>query len=144
MSAFKNATEFFHACESGKGWEACKGFAEPNAGFDSQAFALTDIQTLEDYTHWMQGITNGPMAGSHYELTTSAFDHEKNTAIFFGTFFGIHSGEGGPVAATGKKCASHYVYVMQLSDEGKVTHMTKIWNDGWALKELGWTDTQTT
>ncbi|MEZ8029013.1 hypothetical protein [Enterovibrio norvegicus] len=138
MSAFQNATEFFHACESGRGWEACRGFAEHDAGFDSQATALTDISTLEAYTHWMHDIIHGPLLGSQYELNEATYDNENNTAIFFGTFFGVHSGEGGPIAPTGKKCASHYVYVMRLSDEGKITHMTKIWNDGWALAELGW------
>jgi len=27
--------------------------------------------------------------------------------------------------------------VMEFQD-GKISHMTKIWNAGWALKELGW------
>jgi len=26
---------------------------------------------------------------------------------------------------------------MEFQD-GKISHMTKIWNAGWALKELGW------
>jgi hypothetical protein len=30
-----------------------------------------------------------------------------------------------------------YVYVMNFED-GKIRHMTKIWNDGFALKMLGW------
>ncbi len=27
--------------------------------------------------------------------------------------------------------------MMEFQD-GKISHMTKIWNAGWALKELGW------
>jgi len=23
-------------------------------------------------------------------------------------------------------------------EDGKIRHMTKIWNSGWAMKELGW------
>jgi hypothetical protein len=23
-------------------------------------------------------------------------------------------------------------------EDGKISHMTKIWNAGWAMKELGW------
>jgi hypothetical protein len=30
-----------------------------------------------------------------------------------------------------------YVYAMDFED-GKIKHMTKIWNAGWAMKELGW------
>jgi hypothetical protein len=29
------------------------------------------------------------------------------------------------------------VYVMQF-DGDKIRHMTKIWNDGFSLKQLGW------
>jgi len=29
------------------------------------------------------------------------------------------------------------VYVMQF-DGDKIHHMTKIWNDGYSLKQLGW------
>ena len=36
-----------------------------------------------------------------------------------------------------KSTQSDYVYNMHFAD-GKIGHMTKIWNAGWALKELGW------
>jgi hypothetical protein len=32
---------------------------------------------------------------------------------------------------------SAYVYVMQFTGD-KISHMTKIWHSGMALKELGW------
>ena len=38
---------------------------------------------------------------------------------------------------TGKKTTSDYVYVMQFNGD-KISHMTKIWHSGMALKELGW------
>ena len=37
----------------------------------------------------------------------------------------------------GKSTRTDYVYVMQFAD-GKIAHMTKIWNAPWAMKELGW------
>jgi hypothetical protein len=30
-----------------------------------------------------------------------------------------------------------YVYVMEF-DGDKIRHLTKIWNAGWAMKELSW------
>jgi len=51
-------------------------------------------------------------------------------------FSGTHTGEGGP-PPTGKSTRSDYVYSMEF-DGDKIRHMTKIWNSGWALKELGW------
>jgi len=44
---------------------------------------------------------------------------------------------GGPVPATGRTTHSHYVYVVKVKG-GKVAAMTKIWNSGFALRELGW------
>ncbi|MEA2808430.1 MAG: hypothetical protein QOJ17_2571, partial [Rhodospirillaceae bacterium] len=34
MAAIKEvATQFFEACEAGKGWEACKAYCKPDATF---------------------------------------------------------------------------------------------------------------
>jgi hypothetical protein len=46
-------------------------------------------------------------------------------------------GPGGPCEPTGKKATSDYVYVMQFTDDN-ISHLTKIWHSGMALKELGW------
>jgi len=53
------------------------------------------------------------------------------------SFHGTHTGPGGPVRATGRSISTDYVYVMQLAGD-KISHMTKIWNAGLALKDLGW------
>ena len=52
-------------------------------------------------------------------------------------FSGTHGSEDGPMPPTGKSTGTHYVYVMEF-EGGKISHMTKIWNAGWAMKELGW------
>ena len=39
---------------------------------------------------------------------------------------------------TGKSVEGDYVYVMQF-DGDKIRHLTKIWNDGISLQQLGWT-----
>jgi hypothetical protein len=41
------------------------------------------------------------------------------------------------VSPTGKRAESDYAYVIRMA-VGRVQHMTKIWNDNWALQELGW------
>ena len=38
---------------------------------------------------------------------------------------------------TGRRTSTDYVYVMQFEGD-KIVHMTKIWNAGLALKDLGW------
>ena len=52
-------------------------------------------------------------------------------------FHATHTGPGGPVPPSGKSLKTDYVYVMQFKDD-KISHMTKIWNDGLALKQVGW------
>jgi hypothetical protein len=38
---------------------------------------------------------------------------------------------------TGKTTHADYVYVI-VFEGGVSRHMTKIWNAGWTMKELGW------
>ena len=39
-----------------------------------------------------------------------------------------------PCPPTGKSTSSDYVYVMEFED-GKISHLTKIWNAGWAMSQ---------
>lgn len=138
MNLLENAEFFFHNCESAKGWESCKEFVAEKATFYAQSEPLVDVTAIKDYVDWMAGLGSITMPGCSYEINASAFDKDKNTAIFFATFTGTHSGEGGPVPPTNKTTNSHYVYALKMNGEGKVENMTKIWNASWALKELGW------
>ncbi len=138
MLAFENATEFFHACESLKGWDGCKQYVAPNASFSAQCEPLVEVDTVEAYTTWMAGLGSTTLAGCSYDLHSSSYDEANKTAIFFATLTGKHVGEGGPVPPTNKETRTHYVYVLSMNDEGQVEKMTKIWNAPWALKELGW------
>ena len=52
-------------------------------------------------------------------------------------FHGTHTGAGGPVPPTGRSTSTDYVYVMQFTGD-KISQMTKIWNAGFAMRELGW------
>lgn len=135
--SFAQATAFFHACESLKGWEECSKFCTEDATFSGQCEPLVDIKTLKAYTEWMKGFGLTTVPGCKYELNSSVFDKDNGMAMFFGTFTGTHTGEGGPVEPTGKQTVSQYVYIVKMG-EGKITHMTKVWNAPWALKELGW------
>ena len=138
MSKLENARKFFDACESGKGRSGCADYVADGATFHAQAGAVADIETLLDYTDWMEGGIAGPFTDTHYDIHASAFDEENSTALFFGTFHATHGGEGGPVPPTGKSTSSEFVYAMKMNDEGKIEKMTKIWNDGHAFAEMGW------
>jgi len=138
MDLLKNAEKFFHNCESAKGWESCKDYVAENAKFNAQSEPLAEITAVKDYVDWMEGLGGITMPGCSYEMNASAIDEGKNTAIFFATFIGTHSGEGGPIPPTNKTTNSHYVFALKMNNEGKIESMTKIWNSSWALRELGW------
>lgn len=138
MSAMQTAEAFFHACEGLEGWTGCADYVAEGAAFEAQSEPLVDIDTVEGYCEWMAGLGKGPLAGCSYDLHSSAWDEGSRSGIFFATFNGQHVGEGGPVPATGKATASHYVYVVQMDANDKVCRLTKIWNAPWALNELGW------
>ena len=136
-SITQTARGFFDACETGQGWAGCNAYCQPNASVASQAEPLADLQMLQQYADWMKGLLLLVPDGS-YAVQSFATDHERNNVCAYAVFSGTHSAEGGPMPPTGKSTSSDYVYVMEFED-GKISHMTKIWNAGWAMKELGWT-----
>lgn len=138
MSQFEQARKFFEACEAPGGWEACREYVAEGALFTSQAEPLADITTVEGYCEWMKQFGTVTAPGATYDLHTAAFDETTGTATFFATYHARHSGDGGPVPPTGQETHSHYVYVLEMNDAGKVARMTKIWNAPWAMRELGW------
>jgi predicted ester cyclase len=131
------AKAFFDACETGKGWEACKTYCTPDASFSAQAEPLAEVRSLQQYADWMKGMLV-VLPDARYEVKSFAVDSQRNNVSAYAVFSGTHKGQGGPVPPTGKKTNSDYVYVMDF-DGGKIKHMTKIWHAGWAMKELGWT-----
>jgi len=136
MTLEQTARNFFEACETGGGWEACKGFCHAGASFACQADALAETTTLVGYTEWMRGLL-GPIPDGRYELTAFAMDADRGTVVAAAVFHGTQTGAGGPGAPTGKAVASDYAYVMRF-DGAHIAHMTKIWNDAQALRQLGW------
>ncbi|MEM9010447.1 MAG: nuclear transport factor 2 family protein [Pseudomonadota bacterium] len=129
------AMAFFEACETGKGWAACAAHCHPGATFSCQSGALKDVTSLEGYAEWMAGLFT-PMPNASYDLKAFSVDEARGIVTAVAVFKGTHTGEG-PVPATGKSTASDYVYAMEFEDE-KIRHMTKIWNDAFAMVELGW------
>ncbi|MAZ01668.1 MAG: polyketide cyclase [Sneathiella sp.] len=136
MTIEDTARDFFEACETGQGWDSCRNYCHGGATFSCQSDALADVNTLEGYTEWMKGLLV-PVSDGHYELAAFASDDYRGVVVAFAVFHGTHKGDGGPVPATGKAIVADYVYAMEF-DSSKIRHMTKIWNDGYSLQQLGW------
>jgi predicted ester cyclase len=130
------AEHFFKACETGEGWEGCQAYCTPNATFSAQAEPLANVRTLREYTEWMEGLLIF-MPDGRYTVKSFATDEARLNVSAYGVFEATHTGEGGPCPPTGKRTTTDYVYVMEFAGD-KIRHMTKIWNAGWAMKELGW------
>jgi len=138
MTSFEIATRVFEACETPLGWEGCKHYVQEGASFSAQSEPIAEIDTVQGYCDWMRGFGTVTSPEGSYELHTSSYDENTNTAVFFATYHGKHTGEGGPVPPTNKETHTHYVYILKMGDDSKVSEMTKIWNAPWAMKELGW------
>jgi predicted ester cyclase len=137
MSSIReNAEDFFDACETGKGWGGCAPYCHAGATFSSQTDALAEVDTLEAYTEWMKNLLT-PLPDGIAEVKSFAVDEARHNVTVYGVFRGTHTGEGGPVPPTGKSAAADYVYVMDF-DGDKIRHMTKIWHDGYTMRQLGW------
>jgi predicted ester cyclase len=137
MSSYQDIAEkFLDACETGKGWEACRTYCSPEATFSTQAESLSGVDTLHRYTGFMKGLFT-PVPDGRYEVKAIGENQDQNLVLAYLVFSGTHTGEGGPLPPTGKKVESDYVYVMEFQD-GCIQHMTKIWNDVFAMKQLGW------
>jgi predicted ester cyclase len=137
MSSMKETAErFFDSCETGKGWEVCRQYCHDGATFSSQTGALAGVDTLQAYTDWMKGLFT-PLPDARYELRSFAVDDARKNVAAYAVFRGTHTGQGGPVPPTGKQVEADYVYVMDF-DGGRIRHLTKIWNDGISLKQIGW------
>jgi predicted ester cyclase len=135
-SVADTAEQFFEACETGKGWTGCEPYCLPGATFSAQVDALAGVESLQAYTEWMKALLEQLPDGT---ATVRAFavDEARSTVMVFGVFRGTHTGGGGPVPPTGKSAEAEYVYVMDFEGD-KIRHMTKIWNDGITLRQLGW------
>jgi predicted ester cyclase len=130
------AEDFFDACETGKGWEVCQQFCARHATFSAQAEPLEDVHTLEQYADWMKGLLT-ILPDARYELKSFALDPERNHVVAYAVFSGTHTGDGGPVPPTDQRAEADYVYVMEFEGD-RIRHMTKIWNAGITMRQLGW------
>jgi predicted ester cyclase len=135
-SITETALSFFTVCETGQGWAGCQDYCTPDARFAAQSEPLADIRTLQGYCEWMAGLLTFIPNGS-YAIRSFATDEARGNVFAYGIFSGTHSGEGGPWPPTGKTMHTDYVYVTEFAG-GKIRHMTKICNSGWAVRELGW------
>ena len=135
MSSIRETAEqFFDACETGKGWDGCQAYCHEGATFSAQAGALEGVETVEGYADWMKGIFT-PLPDASYEVRS--WGRERGRTWPPTACFGNAYRRGRAGAADGPAVETDYVYVMDF-DGDRIRHLTKIWNDGIGLQQLGW------
>jgi predicted ester cyclase len=136
MSISETARGFVEACDTGRGWAECAQYCHDGATFSCQAETLAEIGTLEGYADWMRDLLT-PIPDGAYELKSFSTDEKRAVVAAFAVFNGTQTGPGPVDPPTGKSVSTNYVYAMEF-DGDRIKHITKIWNDVQALKELGW------
>ena len=131
------AVDFVQACDTGNGWEACEDFCTENASFSAQCEELANISSVSTYCDWVRDLLTA-LPDAKLELKSVAFDEARNTISIYSVLSGSHLGEGGPVPPTGQSFKADYVYVIEFLGD-RISHITKVWNSAWTLRELGWT-----
>jgi hypothetical protein len=136
MSITDTAREFVEACDGGGGWAECAQYCHDGATFSCQADALAEIATVESYADWARDLLI-PVPDGQGEVKSISTDEGRSVVTAFAVFTGTQTGPGPVDPPTGKSIVSDYVYAMEF-DGDRIRRMTKIWNDVYALRELGW------
>lgn len=131
------AAAFFDDIETGKGWSGIAHYCTPEATFSAQSEPIAEFTTIEQYSDWLRDGLLPPLPDAHYKLISLGVDNERGNVTAAAVFIATHTADGGPVPPTGKRLEADYVYMMQFNGD-KISHLTKIWNSGWSLRQLGW------
>ena len=87
---------------------------------------------------WMVNFKANICPDAKFTIKSTAWDFDRKVALYNAVFHCTHTGAGGPCDATNKHADTDYFYHVETNDEGKVTSMQKVWNDGHCLKQIGW------
>ncbi|CAB9505046.1 expressed unknown protein [Seminavis robusta] len=108
------------------------------AEFSHQGLALVNVTTWQGYCDWWSFVGNGPLVGFSVDARDIGYDEEDNAIVYAATITATHTGEGMPFPPTNMTTISDYAYWALLDDDYKIVSVKKIWNDFYAMTELGW------
>ncbi len=130
------ATDFHHACMTGKGWPACQPYCTPDATFTHEGELFADIHTLEAYAAFLASAFT-PVPDFRHEVLSVGVDQRQQRVLIHYLIRGTHTGEGFPVPPTGKSMESRCVLILHFQNE-RIRHAAKVWNDHEMMKQVGW------
>lgn len=136
--AFTNAKKIMEALEYIKPWEDIADLLVEDCPHICQADMMKDITTVKQLHDWKVNFNENVAPGCKPIVHNLVWDAPKKTALKFSTYVATHTGDGGPVPATNKTTNTHYVFICEMNDENKCICLTKVWNDDYCKKEIGW------
>jgi hypothetical protein len=137
-AAFANAKKIMDVIDHVKPWADIAELVVEDCPFLCQADALKGVTTVKAWYDWMVNFETNIAPGCKPIVHQVAWDAENKAALLNATFLATHSGDGGPLPATNKSTKTDYVYICKMNNEGKCVSLTKVWNDGYCLQEMGW------
>eukprot|EP01082_Thalassiosira_pseudonana_P007231 g7163.t1 g7163 contig23:2026011-2026505(-) len=137
-AAFTSAKKVIFVLDSVGNWDDIVDLIVADAPFTCQADTLAEVKTIKDWYDWMANFKATIAPDASFTVKSTTWDDEREICTHSAVYHATHTGEGGPVPATGRKASTDYYYEMEMNGDGKVVKMWKIWNDGHCLKQLGW------
>jgi len=131
-----HALAFFDACGTGRGWDGCAAFRHADATFPRRGETFGGRRTVHEYVEAMKGMIAGPLPDAAYEIRSFAVDDARRSVAGFAVFSAPHAGVGGPLPPAGRRVETGFVHVMEF-DGDRIRHVTKVWNDGFAMRRAG-------
>eukprot|EP00755_Sulcionema_specki_P020342 Sspe_Gene.71655::Locus_42561_Transcript_1_1_Confidence_1.000_Length_3641::g.71655::m.71655/K15013/ACSBG; long-chain-fatty-acid--CoA ligase ACSBG len=131
------ALTIFAMIDSGKGYRAIESLCATGAVFQSDAFPLLDIRTVQAYANWMVGVAT-KICPSDFCYTIHSVTGERDVVTISAECSGTYTGEGGPVPATNRTMSCTYSYTFTFGDGHKLVHMSKVWDAFSAYTGWGW------
>ncbi|CAB9506226.1 expressed unknown protein [Seminavis robusta] len=139
---FDNCQICMTACDSGKGWQACKDQCVPDATFSCHNDTLGSMKTVQEYADFI-ALFGKACPNATWTTHDVFWDGTTHTAFFHCTYHVTHTVAVpglGPQTPTCKSSNANYCYIIKTDPnrDGKITHVQKLWNDTWLLRDLGW------
>ena len=134
------ALEYGKAVDDGMGWAGiiAELTESPMSPWYGQVCMINayNTTTIKEYAEWAQASFE-----QFPKMTSIAWkggwDPVTMTAFVYAVWTGANT--AGP-GATNRLATGNFVYMLHFNGRGKIDSFTKVWNDAWSARQLGWPD----
>jgi len=121
------AHSFVEACESGKGWAACKVWCRQDVKFSCPDARPAWAPTLAQYADLIKSQPYGD-AGQKYSVKSVALYDHIFPVFAVVKLCGVWTSQVIPHPPVNAACEADYTYILEY-DGNKISHITMVWDD---------------